>query len=93
MMKHIKTKHMALLVLGLFLVVSLLVGCATRVPDECPACGSSSWKKVTEKDTGFNFGKGVVGRAFLGPLGWFVGSMGNEEDVYFCPDCGFTCSY
>lgn len=88
------SKRLALRILiASLLIVLLLVSCATQAPKACPACGSSSWRKIMEKDTGYNFGKGVVGRAFLGPIGWLAGSMGNSEDIYYCIDCGFSCSY
>jgi len=75
------------------IVLLLFASCATHAPKACPACGSSNWAKVTEKNNGYNYGKGVVGRKIFGPLGWFAGSFGNTEDVYYCYDCGFSCSY
>lgn len=79
--------------MSIALVVFAISCSSTNVPNKCPACGSDTWSKVTEKNNGYNWGKGFVGRAFLGPVGWFAGSFGNSEDVYYCRECGFTCSY
>lgn len=57
----------------------------------CDACGSPN--VVREKQTGgikYDYAKGALGSAILGPGGAAAGITNSTEIVYKCPDCGLT---
>lgn len=57
----------------------------------CDACGSPN--VVREKQTGgikYDYAKGALGSAILGPGGAAAGITNSTEIVYKCPDCGWT---
>ena len=60
----------------------------------CAACGSP--KVMLDTQTGgmkYNYVKGAIGDAILGPGGAVAGFEPNEEVVFKCPDCGMTLTY
>lgn len=60
----------------------------------CAACGSP--KVMLDTQSGginFNFAKGALGDAIMGPGGALVGLESTETPVFKCPDCGMTLTY
>ena len=60
----------------------------------CAACGSP--KVMLDTQTGgmkYNYVKGAIGDAILGPGGAVAGFESDEQVVFKCPDCGMTLTY
>jgi len=86
-------KRTIILLLLSIIIVILLVACSsTRIPAVCPACGSTSWRMVTEVTEGYDYTKGFILSREYGAWGWLAGK-GKKHKVYYCADCGFECFY
>ena len=64
-----------------------------RIPNKCPICGSTSWKRINSYHTGFSLGKCVLGRMLFGRKGVLLGLVGKKRKVYACSDCHFVMDY
>lgn len=51
----------------------------------CPRCGSTS---LSGNKKGYRIGKGIIGAAIFGPLGFMAGNIGSGKVVITCMLCG-----
>lgn len=65
-----------------------------RIPNQCPMCGSTSWRCINTQHSNYSFEKSILFSLFLEKkIGKWFGFIGTNYKIYGCNNCGLLIEY